>query len=99
MQANDIEAFFDPSDGMTVPGVIAGTVIAIDGYLDAFIIDFNLDDSGPSDERYTFICAMFDEWSSVVGKFMTVSGAGNYRITKSEPDGTGLLTLHLFCED
>lgn len=98
MPANDLDAFFDHDDGMTTTGEIIGAGIVMEGYLDAYIVDFNLDDSGPSDERYTFVCKILDDFAGTVGKSMTVGGTGKYRITKAEPDGTGLLILHLYCE-
>lgn len=98
MPATDLSLFFDPGDGLTVTGVIAASGITAEGYFDADIIEFNLDDTGPAQERYTFVCEVFGSWASVVGKLMTINGSGSYRITKATPDGTGLLTLYLFCE-
>lgn len=97
MPATDIALFFDPSDGLTVTGVIAASGITTEGYFDADIIEFNID-SGPADERYTFVCAAFENWANVFGQSMTINGTGIYKIIKATPDGTGLLTLSLFCE-
>ena len=93
----DDSVFFNSDDGMTVSGTIADLDITTDGYLDQDLTDFNLDNTGPSQERYLFVCQVFSTWRSAVGKTLVI-GTTSYTIINSVADGTGLLTLSLYAE-
>lgn len=95
---DDIAQFFNASDGFTKTGEIAALGLDLVGYFDADAIEYNLDDTGPAAERYTFVCEVFSEWRAAVGQTLTID-QDNYRITNSVADGTGILTLSLFSED
>lgn len=91
----DTSVFFKPEDGFTVKGTISTLNVTVNGLFDQDLTDFNLDNSGPSQEKYLFVCQEFTDWRSAVGKTMTI-GTASYTITNSVSDGTGLLTLSLY---
>lgn len=93
----DTTVFFNADDGMTVTGAIDTLSISTEGYFDQDLTEFNLDNSGPSQERYLFVCQTFSTWRTAVGETLTISST-DYTITNASADGTGLLTLSLYSE-
>lgn len=91
----DDSVFFNSADGLTVTAEISSLSVTLVGYLDQDLTDFNLDNTGPSQERYLFVCQVFSDWRSAVGKTLTI-GTTSYTVTNSVADGTGLLTLSLY---
>lgn len=92
-----LSEFFDSGDGLTLSASISSLSWSGEGMLDLDQTDFNLDNSGPSQERYEFVTQVFDSWRSAVGETLLI-GSDSYTVTAAEPDATGLLTLRLFME-
>lgn len=93
----DTAVFFDPTDGMTVSARITSLSLSMEGYFDQDLTEFNLDNSGPSQERYLFVCEVFTTWRTAVGETLVIDST-NYKITSAAADGTGLVTLSLYAE-
>lgn len=93
----DADIFLRASDDFTVSASIESLSWSGEGMLDLDQTDFNLDNSGPSQERYEFVTQVFDSWRSSVGETLLI-GSDSYTVTAAESDATGLLTLRLYME-
>ena len=95
--ADDLDAFFNPADGLTTAATIPGLGLNLIGYLSAAGMAYNLDDSGPAVEEYLFECKSFGTFPETVGQTLLIDSS-TYSVTKATPDGAGLLALSLFAE-
>jgi hypothetical protein len=90
----NLNEFFNAADSLTTVGILLSAELDLDGFFDVNDSEFFLDDS-QSEERAQYVTQYWENCEAVNGDTLSVDNK-SYRVVKVQPDGTGLVTLHLF---